>query len=210
MAVSLRDLIADIGAAIKRIDARRPQASNARTGAPYQPGIGPHPETQAVALIVADLAALRPDAYVGRTVTDVPYATGSRQKCDLCLGVAPDWDWAVEIKMLRLMGDNGKPNDNMLMHILSPYPGDRSALTDCTKLLASGLLGRKAIVIYGFDYPSLPMDPAIEAFETLARTRVDLGDRCEAGYAGLVHPVHASGRVFGWEVRQVGIGPPAS
>ena len=29
-----------------------------------------------------------------------------------------------EVKMLRLMGDNGKPNDNMLMHILSPYPAD--------------------------------------------------------------------------------------
>jgi len=27
------------------------------------------------------------------------------------------------------MGDNGKPNDNMLMHILSPYPAHRSALT---------------------------------------------------------------------------------
>jgi hypothetical protein len=37
--------------------------------------------------------------------------------------------------MLRLMGDNGKPNDNMLMHILSPYPSHRSALTDCQKLL---------------------------------------------------------------------------
>jgi hypothetical protein len=31
-------------------------------------------------------------------------------------------DWAIEVKMLRLMGDNHKPNDNMLMHILSPYP----------------------------------------------------------------------------------------
>jgi hypothetical protein len=45
---------------------------------------------------------------------------------------------AVEVKMLRLMGDNGKPNDNMLMHILSPYPDDNSALTDCQRLAASG------------------------------------------------------------------------
>lgn len=61
-----------------------------------------------------------------------------RQKCDLCVGASSSWDWAIEIKMLRLMGDNGKPNDNMLMHILSPYAGDRSALTDCVKLLESG------------------------------------------------------------------------
>ena len=50
--------------------------------------------------------------------------------------------------MLRLVDDNGNPNDNMLMHILSPYPNDRSALTDCLKLANSGLVGRKAVVIY--------------------------------------------------------------
>lgn len=36
---------------------------------------------------------------------------------------------AVEVKMLWLMGDNGKTNDNMIMYILSPYPAHRSALT---------------------------------------------------------------------------------
>ncbi len=98
------------------------------------------------------------------------------------------------------MGANGKPNDNMLMHILSPYPSDRSALTDCVKLLDSGLTGRKAVVIYGFDYPNLPMDPAIEAFESLANRWVRLGPRHVSGYDTLVHPVHVAGRVFGWEI----------
>jgi hypothetical protein len=102
--------------------------------------------------------------------------------------------------MLRLMGDNGKPNDNMLMHILSPYPADRSALTDCSKLITSGLGERKAIIIYGFDYPGLPMDPAIQAFETLARSKVTLGTRAATNYSDLVHPVHSAGRVFGWEL----------
>jgi hypothetical protein len=102
--------------------------------------------------------------------------------------------------MLRLMGDNGKPNDNMLMHILSPYPNDRSALTDCVKLLESGLPGRKAMVIHGFDYHNLPMELAVEAFETLAGRWVRLGPRYVSHYSDLVHPVHVAGRVFGWEV----------
>ena len=102
--------------------------------------------------------------------------------------------------MLRLMGDNGKPNDNMLSHILSPYPTFRSALTDCTKLATSKLQGRRAVLIYGFDYTDLPMDPAIEAFELLAAARVRLGQRVVAGYSELVHPVHQAGRVFGWEI----------
>jgi hypothetical protein len=200
MDTELEEFVHEIGVAIKGIDARRPQAANARTGAHYQPGIGPHPETHAVSLIVTELAALRADRYKGRLHTGVAYRGMSRQKCDLCIGLGEQWEWAFEIKMLRLMGDNGKPNDNMLMHILSPYPADRSALTDCSKLVNSGLPGRKAVLIYGFDYPGLPMDPAIEAFETLARTRVCLGRRVTAAYENLVHPVHSAGRVFGWEV----------
>jgi hypothetical protein len=42
----------------------------------------------------------------------------------------------------------------MLMHILSPYPNDRSALTDCIKLAASNLPGRKAVIIYGLTTPN--------------------------------------------------------
>jgi hypothetical protein len=88
----------------------------------------------------------------------------------------------------------------MLMHILSPYPADRSALTDCVKLVQSQLAGHKAVVIYGFDYPGLPMDPAIEAIELLARAKAMLGKREERAFDDLVHPVHKRGRVFGWEI----------
>src|SRR3712207_1371919 len=98
--------------------------------------------------------------------------------------------------MLRLFGDNGKLNDNMLTRVLSPYPAHRSALTDCDKLAGSGLPGRKAILIFGYDYDGWSMDPAVEAFEVLAGQRVHLGDRHVASYGDLVHPVHDRGRVF--------------
>jgi hypothetical protein len=98
------------------------------------------------------------------------------------------------------LGDNGKPNDNMPGHILSPYPAHRSALTDCEKLVAADLPGQKAVIIYGFDYPRFSMEPIIEAFETLAGQGVSLGPRYSAQFSGLVHPVHTHGRVFGWEV----------
>jgi len=192
--LDLIDFVQDVATSIKRIDERRPRAANARTGALYQPGIGPQPETQAVNLIVSELAALVPERYASGLRVGVPYPVG-RQKCDLCIGSSPHWEWAAEVKMLRLMGDNGKPNDNMLMHILSPYPNDRSAV----KLVESGLGGRKAILIYGFDYPRLPMDPTIEAFEILAARWVTLSTRAVCAYSDLVHPVHRAGRVFGWE-----------
>ena len=98
------------------------------------------------------------------------------------------------------MGDNGKPNDNMLMHVLSPYPQHRSALTDCVKLARSGFEGRKAIMILGYGYPDMPLEPAIDAFETLAAKVVNLGQRCEAAFSGLCHRVHQAGKVMAWEI----------
>jgi hypothetical protein len=196
--INLARLVDDFAAAIQRTDARQPQAIGSRAGRVYQPGIGLHTEGQTMRLIMNELAALNM-TYAAHAF-DVPYPGASRQRCDWCLGSPPSWDWAIEVKMLRLVGDNGKLNDNMLMHVLSPYPAHRSALTDCEKLVNSSLPGHKAIMIFGYDFEGLPMDPAIEAFETLALERVTLGDRHQAGYEHLVHPVHQRGRVFAWEI----------
>ena len=79
--------------------------------------------------------------------------------------------------MARFFGDNGKPDDTSLKDLLSPYEQHRSALTDCGKLSRSELLGQKAILIYGFEYEYMPLEPAIDAFETLARRCAQLGQR---------------------------------
>lgn len=121
------------------------------------------------------------------------------------IGATWYWDpteWAVEVKMLPLLGDNGKLNDNMLMHVLSPYPAHRSALTDVTKLRSSGFVCHLAILIYGFDSKDWPIEPAIQAFETLALVQASFPDRVVVPFDDLVHPVHKSGRVYAWEIRR--------
>jgi hypothetical protein len=190
----LADLVVDFARAIQAVDAAEP------VQAPYQPGIGPLPEKRTVRLVMAHLAEADPQRYASHQL-EVPYGDGTHQKCDICLGGPKPWEWAIEVKMLRLLGDNEKPNDNMMGQILSPYPGHGSALTDCTKLLASQLGTHKAILIYGFDHPLWPMDPAIEAFEVLASRKVKLASRAVATFDRLIHPVHQRGRVFGWEVQ---------
>jgi len=115
------------------------------------------------------MQASQPERY-SDVAFDIPCPDAPRQKCDLAFGDA----LFVEAKLLRLLGDNGKPNDNMLMHILSPYPHHRSAVTDCEKLRRSGLPGQKAILIFGYAYPAWPMHPAIDAFELVARRSGDL------------------------------------
>jgi hypothetical protein len=88
----------------------------------------------------------------------------------------------------------------MLMHILSPYGSDHSALSDCAKLLASGFSERKAILIIGYDSPSHPLDEAIWAFRLLVSDRFNVREAATVPFQGLIHPVHASGSVYGWEV----------
>jgi hypothetical protein len=192
----LIDFVTDFAGGLVAVDRASPVWVSATTGRSYAPGIGPHTETKTVELVMAELASL--DARYAGSRLSVPYPAAPRQRCDVVL--ASPQQMAVEVKMLRFLGDNGRPNDNILMHILSPYPAHRSALTDVAKLGASGFDMPKAILIYGYDYTDWPMDPAIEAFETLAASKSLLGARAAADFDGLIHPVHQRGRVFAWEV----------
>lgn len=204
MSVKLVEFVADFAVGLKIADAKFPRAANARTKVFFKPGIGPHSESQGIELVASELRAKHLEKYENKLFTRVPYPSENRQQCDLCLGQKPQWDWCIEVKMLRFLGDNGKVNDNILMHILSPYSKHRSALTDCTKLIDSGFEGKKAILIYGYDHEEWPLDPAINSFEILAGTSVKLGKRYTAHFCNLIHPVHKEGRVFGWEIKALG------
>jgi hypothetical protein len=193
------ELAKDFANAIILADKRLPIAVNSRSGLQFQPGLGPHAEGLATQLILKELVSINPIKYQGHKIA-VPYPESPRQRCDVCLGSPPAWDWALEVKLVRLLGDNGKLNDNMVMHLLSPYPSHRSALTDCSKLAASVLGERKAVLLYGFETDEFPLEPLVRAFETLAGARVPLGRRAQAGFSGLVHPVHKRGAVYLWEI----------
>jgi hypothetical protein len=141
-------LTSDFARAIEAADAECDAAISVRTKRPYQAGIGPHTETSTLALVRTKLATIDPTTYA-KIETDIPYPSTPRQKCDWCWTQPSGETLFIEAKMMRLMGDNGKPNDNILCHILSPYPQQRSTLTDCQKMARAGFFGSTAILIYG-------------------------------------------------------------
>jgi hypothetical protein len=196
--MDLARLAQDFASALVVADGRRPIAHNQRTGLQFQPGIGPHSESRTIELVVNEMRAAHPQRY-SEVILGVPYPAQPRQKCDIVFHLNGGRLF-VEAKLLRLLGDNGKPNDNMLMHILSPYPPHRSAVTDCNKLRKSGFNGRTAILIFGYSYPEWPLEPAIEAFEVIARHGGRVGERYTALFGDLCHPIHARGATFVWEV----------
>jgi hypothetical protein len=194
----VRSIVRDFALSLKAVDERLPIATNSRSGIAFQPGIGPHSETRTVELVTNEMARRWRERYRG--AGPIPYPKHPRSTCDIGIRSGELDGWAIEVKMLRLFGDNGKLNDNMLMHILSPYPQHRSAVTDVGKLRRSGFLCKKGIVIYGYVANDWPLEAAMEAFERIVGLGKELGLREHATVEQLSHPVHRGAEVFGWEL----------
>ncbi len=194
--LSLNRVVEDFAEAFEAVDATRPQGvSRTRT---YRPGIGPLTEADAVdkALRYLQVEMQRAE-YQNASPKRYP---NSRQECDL---VIPD-EWAIEVKLLRPFGDNGKETEHWSENVLHPYRGNVSSIGDCIKLIESEFSERRAIVVFGYEHlpPQIDITPAIDSFEIIARevTGIKLGERCSAVFGPLIHPVHQQGKIFGWEV----------
>lgn len=192
--MELTKLVSDFAVGMAGADALRPSWVS-RSGRIYQPGIGPHAEVRAVELVIDQMRVSDPRTYTVAHPVDYP---DSRLKCDL--GIGDPLEWAIEIKMARAFGDNGKLDDTWLKDFLSPYSDDRSALGDAQKLRTSGFRCRKAVLVYDFDYATRPLTVAINVLDVLLRSQGWISDRAEVAFAGLVHPVHTRGVITAWEV----------
>ena len=190
----LQRLVDDFSAALKNVDSRRPQSKK------WQPGIGPHDETAVVRLVAEEMACIDSELYSNYEL-EVQYSD-SKDRCDYCIGTKPRFDFAIEIKALRMLGDKGfvPQGRDSVSKILSPYPKDKSSITDCTKLIQGNLSDCSIILIYAYDAPNHPMLDLIECFEVLAQRVVNLGPRHSSPFTDLVHPVHKDGAIFAWEV----------
>lgn len=179
--MELDEITARIADILKEFDSERPVFKN------FRAGIGPYGEPQLVREISERLRAAGFDASTHRTP-------------DLKLE-----EFALEFKIARPFGDNGKVAENWSVNLLHPYPGNTSAIGDVFKLKDYQESRRKAIFVIGFEHapPVISLDPLIQAFEAVARQvcKFDIGKRIEENRYGLVHPVHQTLRCVSWEVR---------
>jgi hypothetical protein len=161
----------------------------------FQAGVGPYGEPQLLRLIAQHLNEF--GAYPALVVT--------RRTPDLLI----PGEWALEFKITRPFGDNGREAENWSVNLLHPYPGNVSSIGDCFKLLALDGPERRAVVVIGYEHTPAIIDltPLVDSFEVVARNvaSVSLSQRIEKRHAGLVHPVHQAVRIFAWEV----LGGPA-
>jgi hypothetical protein len=194
--MELQKVVEDCARGLMAADARSPQCKN------YLPGIGPHEEPAVVRLVLAEMQTMDPAAY-GSAAKEVPYDK-SDAACDLCVGRAPggrSWAWGLEIKAARALRNNGQAAEENLKQLVSPFPEDRSALTDSTKVLSFEKADRCGLLVYGYDYAQRPLADLLRVLDVLIADRVQVLERVSAPFAGLIHPHHARGQVVGWWLR---------
>jgi len=185
----LKDIAVDVADALVRVDDSRSQFRS------FQPGVGPFGEPQLVKLIATRLNE------------------SSKYQSAACTKRSPDLlipgKWAIEFKIARPYGDNGKEAENWSVNLLHPYQGNVSAIGDCYKLAKMTGLERKAIIVIGYEHvpPKIELIPLIKSFEVIAErvSGIRLSARVEIRREGLIHPVHQALRVFAWEVLAVAV-----
>lgn len=171
-------IIADI---LKEFDSEKPIHKT------FKAGIGPFGEPQ----IVREIA----ERLVGK---GIPART--RRTPDLEI----KHDWALEFKVIRPFGDNGKEAENWTVNLLHPYPGNVSLIGDAIKLSSLSGYTHRCLFAIGYEHDPVHIDlaPLLLSFELIAREvkGIRLGNRIEEPRSGLVHPVHQLVRCVGWEL----------
>jgi hypothetical protein len=130
---------------------------NRKTGEQYLPGIKTMLEPDLVSEIDKWWSASYPSEFNPRSShrVGVPYPELSKNKCDHVFtsdGLEPIEEWAVEFKLLHLVGDNGKRNDFAPAKALSPFLKDRSLYHDVERLRTSSISRRRAVIAACFSY----------------------------------------------------------
>ena len=132
--------------------------SNQRTGATYLPGVPTMPEINVSKEVLAWWVTTYPDDFSPSNAqqTEVSYKDIPRAKCDIVFSSDGNWpslpEWAIEVKRIQFVGDNGKNNDYNVPKILSPYLKDRSLIHDIRRMRDHPIARFQAVVGYAFSY----------------------------------------------------------
>jgi hypothetical protein len=173
------DLVTNIADILKEYDSEMP------THRSFRPGIGPFGEPQIVGEIARRLTL--------RGIKSITKRTPDLEVVD---------DWAIEFKIVRPFGDNGREAENWSVNLLHPYAGNVSLIGDAMKLLRYETHGQKGVIIIGFEHEAvkISLDPLLNSFELITRQvmNIELGDRIEVTRGQLTHPEHQVLRCIGW------------
>ena len=197
--MELQEIIDDLAYALKEKDKIAPVEKK------YKPGIGPHGEDRQIQLALDFLKTSPSKKDIYETVNKQKYPDDLKT-CDI---VIPN-EYAIEVKLLRPLGDNGKENGtNWLSKILYPFESNTSAIGDVLKLKNSKFEIKKAIILLSYrpEDDEIVQDKiltTLQCFEKITKDvlNINIGMMVKSTFKNLIHPVHNLGEIFGWEIME--------
>ena len=144
------------------------ETANQRTGEIYLPGVKTLREPKFVEELLNwwRLEHLSDFNPIGASDREVPYREVPRTSCDLTFSTDGSPlarpEWAIEVKHIALVGNNGKNNDYVVPKILSPYPKDRSLIHDINRMRKHPIGKRQGVIGYCFEYSFETCKEALE------------------------------------------------
>jgi len=181
--MDLQQIVDRYAQALTSLDSTMDDAgANPRTGEIYLPGIKSQVEAKLVKAIDEWWAQNYPSELDGPQSNriGVAYPEISRTRCDHVINTDQDteFEWAIEVKNIALVGNNGKRNDFAVSKILSPFLKDRSLLHDVVRLRTYKLARRHAVIGYAFGYNTMTCARSLELHPEHADTIANIKEVC--------------------------------
>jgi hypothetical protein len=164
--MELSEIVARFAEGLVAIDSSSAwQGVSRRTGVTYLPGVPAMTERQLCKELVSWWIHNYPTDFhpIGMCEEEVPYPGLPRARCDIAFNSdasSKGREWAIEVKRIQFIGDNGKNNDHNVQKMLSPYMKDRSLVHDIDRMQGHPVARRHAVLGYAFSYDFESCDEA--------------------------------------------------
>jgi hypothetical protein len=142
--------------------------NSSRNGIKYLPGLTTIYEPQCAKELMDWWIEKYPSDFkdTEKVFVNLSYPEHPGNKCDIVFTsdeLKPEKsEWAIELKKIAFLGDNGKNNDYGPSKLISPFLKDRSVAHDVVKLKEADIARKKAVVGYGFNYSEASLKVALE------------------------------------------------
>jgi hypothetical protein len=149
------------------VDSNAEIYNQSRGGILYLPGLTTIYEPQCASELMNWWIEKYPEDFKSIKEVHVNYAYPNHpgNKCDIVFTsdeIDPEKpEWAIELKKIAFLGDNGKNNDYGPSKLVSPFLKDRSVAHDVIKLKEANISRKKAIIGYGFNYSEESLKKAL-------------------------------------------------
>lgn len=166
--MELSHILSRIAEGLIFVDKNAEIYNSSRKGIKYLPGLTTIYEPQCAQELMNWWVDNYPSDFKSTHQVHVSYSYPENpgNKCDIVFTAdkldTENPEWAIELKKIAFLGDNGKNNDYGPSKLISPFLKDRSVAHDVVKLKESNIARRKAVIGYGFNYSEESLKLALE------------------------------------------------